>query len=62
MTYLISGTSNLVTETILMTTHNIGFIEEMAKIIFQLSSNTHFIFSSVNPTDLRVFQTYLPYK
>ena len=26
-----------------MSTHNIGFYEEMAKIIFQLSSNMHFI-------------------
>ena len=26
-----------------MSTHNIDFNEEMAKIIFQLSSNTHFI-------------------
>ena len=25
-----------------MSTHNIGFEEEMAKIIFQLSSNKHF--------------------
>ena len=30
-----------------MNTHNIGFYEEMAKIIFQLSSKTHFICSSV---------------
>ena len=29
-----------------MSTHNIGFYEEMAKIIFQLSSNTHLICSS----------------
>ena len=29
-----------------MSTHNIGFCEEMTKIIFQLSSNTHFISSS----------------
>ena len=29
-----------------MSTHNIGFYEEMAKIIFQLSSNIHFICSS----------------
>ena len=28
-----------------MSTHNIGFYEEMAKIIFQIS-NTHFICSS----------------
>ena len=29
-----------------MSTHNIGFYEEMAKVIFELSSNTHFICSS----------------
>ena len=30
-----------------MITHNIGFYEKKVKIIFQLSSNTHFICSSV---------------
>ena len=30
-----------------MSTHNIGFYEEMVKIIFQSSSNTHLISSSV---------------
>ena len=29
-----------------MSTHNIGFYEEMAKFTFQLSSNTHFSCSS----------------
>ena len=29
-----------------MSTHNIGFNEEMRKIIFQLSSNMHLICSS----------------
>ena len=29
-----------------MITHNIGYYEEMTKIIFQLSSNIHFICSS----------------
>ena len=29
-----------------MSTHNKGFHEEMAKIIYQLSSDTHFIYSS----------------
>ena len=28
-----------------MSTHNIGFYEELTKIIFQLSSNKHFICS-----------------
>ena len=31
-----------------MSTHNIGFYEDLPKIIFQLSSNTHLISSSVN--------------
>ena len=29
-----------------MSTHNIGFNEDLTKIIFQLSSNTHLISSS----------------
>ena len=29
-----------------MNTHNLGFYEEMMKIIFQISSNTHLISSS----------------
>ena len=29
-----------------MSTHNIGFYEDLTKIIFQLSSNTHLIPSS----------------
>ena len=31
---------------ILMTTHNIGFYEDLTKIIFELSSNTHLISSA----------------
>ena len=31
------------TEAILMSTHNIGFYEDLLKNIFQLSSNTHLI-------------------
>ena len=31
-----------------MSTHNIGFYEEISKIVFQLSSNTHLISSCVN--------------
>ena len=34
-------------KSILMCTHNIGFYEYLTKIIFQLSSNTHLISSSV---------------
>ena len=30
-----------------MSTHNIGFYEEIRKIIFELSSNTHLISSAV---------------
>ena len=36
-----------------MSTHNIGFYEEMMKIIFQISSNAHFICSS--ETTLLIF-------
>ena len=35
-----------------MSTHNIGFYEDLTKIIFQLSSNTHLISSSA----------YVPYR
>ena len=31
-----------------MSTHNIGFYEDLTKIIFQLSSNTYLISSSVS--------------
>ena len=31
-----------------MSTHNIGFYEDLTKIIFELSSNTHLISSSEN--------------
>ena len=31
-----------------MSTHNIGFYEDLTKIIFELSSNTHLISSAVN--------------
>ena len=39
-----------------MSNHNIGFDEEMMKIIFQLSSNTHSIcsFESVNKFKIKV--------
>ena len=33
-------------EGILMSTHNIGFYEDLTKITFQLSSNPHLISSS----------------
>ena len=46
---------NCIRKVILMSTHNIGFYEEMAKIIFQLSSNTHFICSSVFGILLKFF-------
>ena len=31
-----------------MSTHNIGFYEDLTKIIFELSSNTHLISSAVD--------------
>ena len=37
-----------------MSTHNIGFYEEINKIIFELSSNTHLISSAM--TDFRIIQ------
>ena len=33
-----------------MSTHNIGFDEDLTKIIFELSSNTHLISSAGNHT------------
>ena len=33
-----------------MSTHNIGFYEDLTKIVFELSSNTHLISSAVYPT------------
>ena len=44
----ITSASAEVSEVILMSTNNIGFYEEMAKIIFQLPANRHFIYSSDN--------------
>ena len=35
-----------------MSTHNIGFYEDLTKIIFELSSNTHLISSAALLTDL----------
>ena len=37
---------NRLGEAILMSTHNIGFYEDLTKIIFELSSNTHLISSA----------------
>ena len=31
-----------------MSTHNIGFYEEISKIVFELISNTHLISSAAN--------------
>ena len=36
-------------EAILMSTHNIGFYEDLTKIIFELSSNMHLISSAASP-------------
>ena len=38
-TYFVGAHSNRLGEVILMSTHNIGFYEDLTKIIFQLSSN-----------------------
>ena len=37
---------NRLVEAILMSTHNIGFYEDLPKIIFEFSLNTHFISSA----------------
>ena len=39
---------NSIVEAILVSTHDIGFYEELTKNIFQLSSNTHIISSDDN--------------
>ena len=38
-TYVVGAHSNCLSEAILMSTHNIGFYEEISKIITSLSSN-----------------------
>ena len=38
-----------------MSTHNIGFYEDLTKIIFELSSNTHLISSADLLKPLQVF-------
>ena len=45
-TYIVGAHYNCIAKAILMSTHNICFYEDLTKIIFQLSSNTHIIFSS----------------
>ena len=40
------STHNIGAEAILMSTHKIDFYEDLTKIVFQLSSNTHLISSS----------------
>ena len=43
-----------------MSTHNIGFYEDLTKIIFELSSNTHLISSAENYTvTISKFSHYL---
>ena len=41
-----------------MSTHNIGFYEDLTKIIFELSSNTHLISSAVAPFNVMVYNVY----
>ena len=40
-----------------MSTHNIGFYEDLTKIIFELSSNTHLISSAVSCLSVSGFHT-----
>ena len=44
-TYVVGAHSNRLAETILMSTHNIGFYEDLTKIIFELSIIRHVKFS-----------------
>ena len=48
---------NRLSEAILMSTHNIGFYENLAKIIFQLSSNIHRIYSSDSSKTVALWPT-----
>ena len=43
-----------------MSTHNIGFYEDLTKIIFQFSSNTHFISSDGKSLYLLTLVLYEP--
>ena len=42
-------------DAILMRTHNIGFLEDLTKIIFQISTNTHLISSDLNKIGSALF-------
>ena len=37
-----------------MGTHNVGFYEDLTKIIFELSSNTHLISSAVQTSECKM--------
>ena len=41
-----------------MSTHNIGFYEDLTKIIFELSSNTHLISSAATHTHTKSKRQY----
>ena len=57
--YLMIFDDNLA-KAILMSTHNIGFYEDLTKFIFELSSNTHIISSAdLNPIFGSLFIAYL---
>ena len=45
----------IASEAILMSAHNIGFYEDLTKIIFELSSNTHLISSADFKTSTEAF-------
>ena len=42
-----------------MSTHNIGFYEDLTKIIFELSSNMHLMSSAANLTNLSKSSLFL---
>ena len=62
--YVVGTHQNRLAEVILMSTHNIGFYEDLTKIIFQLSSTMHLIFSSakvlIKQQQLRLYFTFGP--
>ena len=45
-----------------MSTHKIGLYEDLTKIIFELSSNTHLVSSAENVPDARVNRRIAAYK
>ena len=47
-TYVVGAHLHRLAEAILMSTHKIGFYEDLTKLFFELSSNMHLISSAAN--------------